>query len=63
MATTNTIEEGGKTTKGAKGDRGGLKIYIVVRRYFRPAKIVQRSPKICKVVQSFLVMNIRMREY
>jgi hypothetical protein len=40
MAITNTIGEGGNTMKGAEGDRGGLKIYIVVRRYFGPAKIV-----------------------
>jgi hypothetical protein len=60
MAITNTVggggnnmKEGENTTKGAKGDRGGPKIYIVVRRYFRPAKIVRSSPKICEVVRSF----------
>jgi hypothetical protein len=30
MAITNTIGEGGNTTKGIEGDRGGLKIYRVV---------------------------------
>jgi hypothetical protein len=54
MAITNTIGEGGgDTTKGVEGDRRGPKIYIVVQRYFGPAKIVQNSPKICEVVRSF----------
>jgi hypothetical protein len=39
MAITNTAGEGGNTTKGAKGDRGGPKIYIVVRRYICSPKI------------------------
>jgi hypothetical protein len=30
MAITNTIGEGGDTTKGVEGDRRGPKIYIVV---------------------------------
>jgi hypothetical protein len=47
MAITNTVGEGGNTTKGAEGDRGGPKIYIVVQRYIGPAKIVRSSPKIC----------------
>jgi hypothetical protein len=63
MAITNTVGDGGDTTKGAEGDRGGPKIYIVVQRYFGPAKIVRNSPKICEVVRSFLVMDIGMREY
>jgi hypothetical protein len=50
MAITNTIWEGENSMKGVKGDRGGLKIYWVVRRYLGPAKMVQNSPKICKVV-------------
>jgi hypothetical protein len=50
MAITNTVGEGGNNMKGAKGDRGGPKIYIVVRRYFRPAKMVRSSLKICEVV-------------
>jgi hypothetical protein len=28
MAITNTVEDGGDTTKDVKGDRGGPKIYI-----------------------------------
>jgi hypothetical protein len=40
MAITNTVGEGGDTTKGDKGDREGLKIYRVVRRYLGPAKMV-----------------------
>jgi hypothetical protein len=63
MAITNTIVEGGNTTKGVEGDRGGPKIYRIVQRYLGPAKMVQSSPKICEVVQSFLVMDIVMREY
>jgi hypothetical protein len=50
MAITNTVGDGGDTTKGVKGDRGGLKIYIVVQRYLGPAKIVRNSLKICEVV-------------
>jgi hypothetical protein len=50
MAITNTIGKGGNTVKGVEGDRGGLKIYVVVQRYLEPAKMVQNSPKICKVV-------------
>jgi hypothetical protein len=30
MAITNTVGEGGDSTKDAEGDRGGPKIYIVV---------------------------------
>jgi hypothetical protein len=63
MAITNTVGDGGDTAKGAEGDRGGPKIYIVVRRYFGPVKTVQNSPKICEVVRSFLVMDIATREY
>jgi hypothetical protein len=63
MAITNTIGEGGDSTKGVEGDRRGLKIYRIVQRYFGPAKMIQSSPKICEVVQSFLVMDIVMREY
>jgi hypothetical protein len=63
MAITNTVGEGGNTTKGVEGDRGCPKMYRVVRRYFGPAKIVRSSPKICEVVRSFLVMDIRTREY
>jgi hypothetical protein len=40
MAITNTIGEGGNTTKGVKGVRRGLKIYRIVGGYFGPAKIV-----------------------
>jgi hypothetical protein len=40
MAITNTVGEGGNTMKGVEGDRGGLKIYRVVQRYFGPVKIV-----------------------
>jgi hypothetical protein len=40
MAITNTVGEGGNTTKGFEGDRGGLKIYRVVRRYLEPVKMV-----------------------
>jgi hypothetical protein len=40
MAITNTVGKGGNTTKGVEGDRECPKVYIVVRRYFRPAKIV-----------------------
>jgi hypothetical protein len=63
MAITNTVGDGGNTMKGAEGDRGGPKIYIVVRKYFGPAKTVRNSLKICEVVRSFLVMDIVMREY
>jgi hypothetical protein len=63
MAITNTIGEGGNITKGVKGDRGCPKMYRVVRRYFRPVKIVRNSPKTCEVVRSFLVMDIVTREY
>jgi hypothetical protein len=63
MAITNTIGDGGNTMKGVEGDRGCPKMYIVVRRYFGPAKIVRNSPKICEVVRSFLVMDIVTREY
>jgi hypothetical protein len=30
MAITNTVGEGGNTMKGVEGDRGCLKMYIVV---------------------------------
>jgi hypothetical protein len=50
MAITNTIGEGGNTTKGVEGDRGGLKIYRIAQRYFRPVKIVQNSLKVCEVI-------------
>jgi hypothetical protein len=40
MAITNTVGGGGNNTKGVEGDRGCPKMYIVVRRYFGPAKIV-----------------------
>jgi hypothetical protein len=40
MAITNTVGEGGNTTKGVEGERGGPQIYIVVRRCLGPAKIV-----------------------
>jgi hypothetical protein len=53
MAITNTVGGGGNNTKGVEGDRGCPKMYIVVRRYFGPAKIVRNSPKICEVVRSF----------
>ena len=58
MAITNTIGEGGNTTKGVEGDRGCLKMYRVVRRYLGPAKMVRSGPKICEVFQSRLVMDI-----
>jgi hypothetical protein len=40
MAITNTVGEGGNTTKGVEGDRRGPKIYRIVQRYFGPVKIV-----------------------
>jgi hypothetical protein len=40
MAITNTIGEGGNTTKGVEKDRGDPKIYRVVQRYLRPVKMV-----------------------
>ena len=58
MAITNTVGEGGDTMKDVEGDRGGPKIYIVVRRYLGPAKIVRSGPKICEVFRSSLVMDI-----
>ena len=58
MAITNTVGEGGDTTKDVEGNRGGLKIYRVIRRYLGPAKMVQSGPKICKVFRSRLVMDI-----
>jgi hypothetical protein len=48
-AITDTIGEERDTMICGKGDRGGLKIYRVV---------LQSGLKICKVVQSRLVMNI-----
>jgi hypothetical protein len=63
MAITNTVGEGGDSTKGVEGDRGGPKVYIVVQRYLGPVKMVRSSLKICKVVQRFLVMDIVTREY
>jgi hypothetical protein len=50
MAITNTVREGGNTTKDVRGDRGGPKMYIVVQRYLGPAKMVQSGPKICEVI-------------
>jgi hypothetical protein len=63
MAITNTVGEGGNTTKDVRGDRGGPKMYIVVQRYLGPVKMVQSGPKICEVIRSFLVMDIVKREY
>ena len=63
MAITDTVGEGGDTMKDVEGDRGGPKIYRVVRRYLGPAKMVQSGLKICEVVRSFLVMDIVTREY
>jgi hypothetical protein len=40
MAITNTVGEGGNTMQDVGGDRGGLKMYIVVRRYLGPVKMV-----------------------
>jgi hypothetical protein len=40
MAITNTIGDGGDSTKGAEWNRGGPKIYRIVRRYLGPAKMV-----------------------